>query len=185
MLTIICMWIRVVFRPPVHSTTISWWSGTPGNTLDSEKRKLTCDSDLCPKCDWQWHCAGGKNWTWNKTNSKISVTSFSVLDQGKMFHQSFMTPESRPLTAFSTPYTNKWIGYMDIRLYDIFRFMNAPATFLKLMDGCLERLQDDICVPYLDDILVFTKSFDEQFEPIKTILQSHLPETFNQSDLQF
>ena len=29
---------------------------------------------------------------------------FSTIDQGKAYHQGFMNPESRPLTAFVTPW---------------------------------------------------------------------------------
>lgn len=37
------------------------------------------------------------------------------------------------------------------------------------MERCLDRLQDNICVPYLDDILVFTKSFNEHVEEILAV----------------
>ncbi|TPX36475.1 hypothetical protein SeLEV6574_g08025, partial [Synchytrium endobioticum] len=38
---------------------------------------------------------------------------------------------------------------------------NAPATFQRLMDVVLSGLKWRCCLVYLDDIVVFSKSFDE------------------------
>ena len=45
--------------------------------------------------------------------------------------------------------------------------MNTPATFKRCMDECLEDVQDNICVPYLDDTLVYIQSFGNQNMPGK------------------
>lgn len=49
--------------------------------------------------------------------------------------------------------------------------MNVPAAFQRFMEESLEGIRDKICIPYLDDILVFTESFDEQVEVMKEVLQ--------------
>lgn len=41
---------------------------------------------------------------------------------------------------------------------------NAPATFMRLMDVLLTWLQWNICMIYLDDILVFAKDFCQMIE---------------------
>ena len=46
-----------------------------------------------------------------------------------------------------------------------------PRNFLRYMENCLEGLRDNICIPYLDDITVFSKSFNEHEEKIRTVLQ--------------
>ena len=39
------------------------------------------------------------------------------------------------------------------------------------MEGCLGEIGDQICIPYLDDIIVFSKTFKEHVEHVQIVLQ--------------
>jgi len=64
--------------------------------------------------------------------------------------QGFVSSESRHKTAFATP----WGLYEWVRLP--MGLKNAPGVFQRFMEHCLDDLRDDICIPYIDDTIVFS-----------------------------
>lgn len=90
---------------------------------------------------------------------------FSTIDLAKGFHQILLKEEDRSKTAFSTPYGHYEFARMP------FGLKNAPATFQRLINSVLRDLINKICVVYLDDILIFSTSFQEHICNIKTVFR--------------
>ena len=80
---------------------------------------------------------------------------FSTLDLHSGYWQIEMDTKDKAKTAFATRNGLYQFNVMPFGLY------NAPVTFERLMESVLAGLQWEICLIYLDDIIVYAKTFEE------------------------
>ena len=88
---------------------------------------------------------------------------FSTLDLFSGYWQVTVNPNDRPKTAFATRH-----GLYEFSVMP-FGLCNAPATFERLMERVLSGLQFDICLVYLDDIIVTARTFDEMINNLSKV----------------
>lgn len=90
---------------------------------------------------------------------------FTTLDLASGFHQIQMHESDIEKTAFSTEHGH----YEYLRMP--FGLKNAPATFQRVMDNILRGIQNEKCLVYLDDIIVFSTSLQEHLERLRRVFQ--------------
>ena len=90
---------------------------------------------------------------------------FSSMDLRSGFWQIELDASSRDKTAFISH-----AGLFRFRVMP-FGLTNAPATFQRLMDLVLGRLKWSCALVYLDDIIVYSSSFDDHLRHLELVLQ--------------
>ena len=93
-----------------------------------------------------------------------NVKYFSSLDLASGYWQVEVQEDDKQKTAFST-----CKGHFEFQVMP-FGLTNAPATFQRLMQCVLAGLTETQCLIYLDDILVFSKSFSEHLLRLENVL---------------
>ena len=90
---------------------------------------------------------------------------FSTLDLKSGYHQIAVADKDRPKTALSSG-SNLW----QWRVMP-FGLCNAPATFERLMEVVLSGLNWKTLLVYLDDIIVFGQSFNDELCRLREVFQ--------------
>lgn len=90
---------------------------------------------------------------------------FSTVDLKSGYHQIRMTEKDIHKTAFSFERGH----YEFVRMP--FGLRNAPSTFQRLMDECLEGLDDDSTQIYMDDVIVFSKTWTDHIRHLTQLFR--------------
>ena len=90
---------------------------------------------------------------------------FSVLDLRSGFWQVTMDARDSDKTAFVTRR-----GQFRFKVLS-FGLANSPSVFQRLMDLVLAGMTWETCLVYIDDVIVFSKTFDEHVVRLSAVLQ--------------
>ena len=89
---------------------------------------------------------------------------FSTLDLKSRYWQVPIKEDHKSKTAFRTS---------SGQLYEFnrlpFGWCNAPAIFNRLMDNVLSGLSWEVCLHYLDDIIIFSKIWEEHLHRLRMV----------------
>ena len=89
---------------------------------------------------------------------------FTKLDLRSGYHQVRVAAEDIQKTAFNTRY-----GQYEYLVVP-FGLTSAPSTFMALMNHILNPYLDKFAIAYLDDVLIYSKTFEDHELHVRTIL---------------
>ena len=105
-----------------------------------------------PRIDEVWDQIGGSKF-------------FTTLDLKEGYHQIRIREKDIEKTAFRTRY-----GQFEY-LVTPFGLTGAPGCFQTLMNNIFRKYLDEFVLVYLDDILIYSKTWDEHLEHIESVLK--------------
>lgn len=91
---------------------------------------------------------------------------FSCLDLKNGYWQIEVDERDREKTAFVTP-----DGLYEFKVLP-FGLCSAPATFQRMMDTVLTGLKWQTCLVYLDDVVVFSATFEQHVERLRAVMKA-------------
>jgi len=96
----------------------------------------------------------------------IGALFFSLVDCNKGYHQLGLTERSRQLTAFVTEH-----GFFEY-LRVPFGLRNAPSHFQRVIDNILGAYRWDFCCAFIDDIIIYSRTFEEHLRHVSLVLEA-------------
>src|SRR6266498_2773641 len=91
---------------------------------------------------------------------------FTSLDLASGYWQVEIEPKLQEVMAFITPW-----GLFEWNRMP-FRLCNVPATFQRLMNQVLRKYLGKFVLVYLDDIIIYSKTFEEHKKHVRLIFEA-------------
>jgi predicted aspartyl protease len=121
-----------------------------------DQRALNAVTTKCsfpmPRIDACLDALGGAKW-------------YSVMDLRSAFYQVGLDPTTAHKTAFITRK-----GLFQFNVLN-FGQCNSPATFSKLLSLVMTGLQWEICICFLDDLVIFSHDFDSHLKRLSLVFE--------------
>lgn len=99
-------------------------------------------------------------------DSLVNSKYYSKLDLRSGYWQVELAEEDKPKTAFSVGP----LGFWECNRMP-FGLTNAPSTFQRLMETCMGELNLKECLIFLDDVLIFSRTFDEHISRLEAVFE--------------
>ena len=95
-----------------------------------------------------------------------SSNFFSTIDVKSGYHHIEILEEHKERTAFT-------VGPLGFYEYNRMPFglTNSPATYQRMMEECLSDLHLKICCIFIDDVIIFGKTYDEHLENLQLVFE--------------
>lgn len=111
------------------------------------------DSYALPRIDELLDCLAGS-------------TYYSVVDMKSGYHQIEIYEPHKERTAFT-------VGPLGFYEYNRMPFglTNSPATYQRMMEDCLADYNLRICCVFIDDVIIFGKTYEEHLENLRLVME--------------
>lgn len=96
----------------------------------------------------------------------VGACMFSKIDLRAGYHQIHVKPKDIPKTAFRARY-----GHYEYSLMS-FDMSNVPGVLMEYMNMIFHPYLDQFVVVFIDDILVYSKTYEEYVGHLRVMLQT-------------
>src|SRR6266542_3399266 len=90
---------------------------------------------------------------------------FTSIDLASEYWQVKIDPKDKLKTAFTC-----YLGLYEFNVM-LFGLKNAPLTFQRLINKVLREYIDEFVIVYIDDLLIYSKTFEEHLEHIRKVFE--------------
>jgi hypothetical protein len=91
-------------------------------------------------------------------------TYFTTVDMKSGYHQVEILEQHKERSAFT-------VGPLEFYEFNrmFFGLTNSPSTYQRMMEECLSDLHWKICCIFIDDVIIFGKTYEEHLDNLRLV----------------